>query len=125
MISDEYTAQSCVLPKLIEKSPKSVRRVLADGAYHRKMVREFLSEDHIDPCIPPCRGGMLRKGRYMKARNQDILAIRGFGNDEGPFSLWKKLKSYQKRSLVEAAFLRLKGLFGNRLKSKITTESTG
>lgn len=75
VISDEYTAKSRVLPKLIEKSSKSVRRVLDDGAYDRKMVREFLSEDHIDPCISPRRGVMLRKGLYMKARNQDILAI--------------------------------------------------
>ncbi len=118
VVSDEYTSDSSALPFLIEKSPKSVTKVLADGAYDRSSVREFLTEQKIDPCIPPRRGGILRKEPYMESRNQDILAIRGLGNNEEGFALWKKLRLYHRRSLVETAFSRLKSLFGNRLNNK-------
>lgn len=118
VLSDEYTADSCVLPTLVEKSPKSVKKVLADGAYDRSSVRKFLINRKIDPCIPPRRGGKLRKEPYMESRNQDLLAIRGLGGSEEAFALWKKLRQYHRRSLVETAFSRLKSLFGNRLNNK-------
>lgn len=72
----------------------------------------------IDPCIPPRRGGRLRKEPCMESRNQDLLAIRGLGGTEEAFALWKKLRLYHRRSLVETAFSRLKSLFGNRLNAK-------
>jgi len=54
----------------------------------------------------------------MRSRNNDILSIRGLGNNEEAFALWKKLRGYHRRSLVETAFCRLKSLFGNRLNNK-------
>ncbi len=118
VISNEYTADSCVLPTLVKKSPKSVKKVLADGAYDRKNVREFCADNGLDPCIPPRRGAVLRKEKVMDSRNRDVLAIRGLGNNEEAFAFWKKLRGYHQRSLVETAFSRLKTLFGNRLNNK-------
>jgi len=118
VVSNEYTSDSSALPALVEKSPKSVTRVLADGAYDRTSVRKFLIDKKIDPCIPPRRGGVVRKESHMRSRNNDILSIRGLGNNEEAFALWKKLRGYHRRSLVETAFSRLKSLFGNRLNNK-------
>ena len=101
---------------LVEGSSKRVKILYADGAYDRKKVREYLHQ--IDPCIPPRRQGALHSEQSMKSRNDAFLAIRGLGNDEKGFKLWKKLKGYHKRSLVETTFSRLKGFFGNRVLCK-------
>ena len=100
----------------VEGSSKRVKILYADGAYDRKKVREYLHQ--IDPCIPPRRQGALHSEQSMKSRNDAFLAIRGLGNDEKGFKLWKKLKGYHKRSLVETTFSRLKGFFGNRVLCK-------
>jgi len=42
----------------------------------------------------------------------------GLGNTEEAKTLWKKLAGYHRRSLVETAFSRFKGIFGDRLFSK-------
>ena len=42
----------------------------------------------------------------------------GLGNTEEAKTLWKKLVGYHLRSLVETAFSRFKGIFGDRLFSK-------
>lgn len=48
----------------------------------------------------------------MQRRNQSICEILGLSKD---LDLWKKLKRYGKRSLVETFFSRLKQTFGERL----------
>lgn len=53
VVTDEYTADSSVLPDLVEKSAKSVKQVSADGAYDRNGVRKFLYQKGINACIPP------------------------------------------------------------------------
>lgn len=118
VVTDEYTADSSVLPDLIEKSAKSVKRVAADGAYDRSSVRKFLYQKGIDSCIPPRKKARLHPEPYFNSRNRDVLAIRGLGNDDLAFSIWKKLRGYHQRSLVESAFSRLKMLFGNRVNNK-------
>jgi hypothetical protein len=52
-----------VLPKLLEKSPKSVKKVLFDGAYDRAKCRQDLLKRGIEGCIPPRRKGRLRSGQ--------------------------------------------------------------
>lgn len=118
VVTDEYKADCVVLPDLVKRSPRSVRKISTDGAYDKKTVYEFLSQHHLDSCIPPRRGACLRQEDCFDTRNQNILAIRGLGNDEDAFSLWKKLTGYHQRSLVETAFSRLKMLFGDRVNNK-------
>jgi len=45
---------------------------------------------------------------------QPINTMIGLGNTEEAKTLWKKLVGYHRRSLVEAAFSRFKGIFGGR-----------
>jgi hypothetical protein len=54
----------------------------------------------------------------MQYRENAVRQIMGLGNDEIARSLWKKLRGYHRRSLVETAFSRLKCLFGDRLSSR-------
>ena len=118
VVSDETVGDPSAAFSLIDQAPGSVKTVYGDGAYDRKSLRKHLFEKGIDPCIPPRRGGKLHKEEFMRPRNDALLAIRGLGNDEEAFSLWKKLSRYNKRSLVESAFSRLKTIFGNRLNSR-------
>lgn len=122
LIAVEFTndkiADSAVLPKLVDKSPKSVRKVLADGAYDKASCRQYLLKRKIEGCIPPRRHGRQRKGEEFNERNSDLKVISLLGGDEEAFDLWKKLVGYHKRSLVESAFSRLKRLFGDRLNNK-------
>tara|TARA_B100000745_G_scaffold125997_1_gene82083 strand:+ start:72 stop:965 length:894 start_codon:yes stop_codon:yes gene_type:complete len=117
VISDEKTADSSAVFPILEQSSKRVKHLYGDGAYDRKKVRDICHHKGIDPCIPPRRKGKIHPEKFMKSRNDAILAIRGLGNNEEAFKLWKKLAGYHQRSLVETAFSRLKGLFGNRLNS--------
>lgn len=115
VMTDEKTADSSAVFPLVDQSSKRIKNLYADGAYDRKKVRAYLHEQQITPCIPPRRGGIRHPEEFMRSRNDALLAIRGLGNDELAFKLWKKLVGYHQRSLVETAFSKLKGLFGNRV----------
>ena len=47
-----------------------------------------------------------------------MLEIKGLGGDEHARQLWKKMKGYHRRSLVETGMYRFKTLFGRDLKSR-------
>lgn len=117
-ITDDKTADSQVLPLLVDKAPKSVNKVLADGAYDRAFCRQHLLKKQIEACIAPRRKGRQREGDEYTERNSDLKVIDLLGGDEEAFKLWKMLVGYHKRSLVETAFSRLKRLFGDRLNNK-------
>lgn len=44
----------------------------------------------------------------------------GLGGDDKARKIWKRLKGYHKRSLVETTYSRFKGAFGGKLFSKRT-----
>jgi len=106
-----------VLPKLL-KEIESPKRVYGDGGYDTRKCHEVILEKGAEPIIPPRKRGRLNEPPWAKNRNQSILEILGLGNDEMGRSIWKKLKGYHKRSLVETAFSRYKGLMGNGLYSR-------
>ena len=117
-VTDESTADCAILPHLIEKAPKSLKKVYADGAYDRKNCREILSSAGIEDCIPPRKNGRIRDESGLESRNDALRIIRAFGNDNDAMSLWKKFSGYHTRSLAETVFSRFKKLFGDRLSSK-------
>ena len=117
-VTDDKTADCMMLPNLVDKAPKSVNKVLADGAYDKGRCRDHLLDKGITGCIPPRRKGRQRDGEEFNERNHDLKIIELLGGDEEAFNLWKKLVGYHTRSLVETAFSRLKRLFGERLNNK-------
>jgi len=107
-------------PELIKKAPRSVKRVIGDGAYDTFECYKSAHEKHLRLLAPPRQGAILNESDepWVVPRNEAITQIIGFGNDEGAISLWKKLSGYHRRSLVETSFSRFKGIFGGKLFSK-------
>jgi hypothetical protein len=58
------------------------------------------------------------KGAWRRHRNDAVAEILGLGGDDEARSLWKRLKGYHRRSLVETAMFRFKALFGGSLKAR-------
>ena len=117
-VTDEKTKDSTVLPRIVERSAKSIKRALADGAYDSMHCRRFLSRRGIEECIPTRKTGKLREDHEMKERNFAIGIMSLLGGGKEGIALWKKISGYHKRSLAKTAFSRLKRLFGDRVYSK-------
>ena len=115
-VTESHVADSSVLPDLVERAAKTVKRVVADGAYDRKKCRDYLRGKNIKAHIPPSINARIRCGE--EERNESIRVMSGCGVDHEGKSLWKKLTGYHIRSLVETPFSRLKRLFGERLRSR-------
>jgi hypothetical protein len=61
-------------------------------------------------------GCILAKMHYK--RSEILMEIRGLGDDDLARSIWKKLKGYHRRSLIETSFYRIKTMLGPNLKSR-------
>lgn len=114
-ITDSSVGDSTMLPVLVESSPKSVRSVLADGAYEGTSCRHFLHHRGLEAKIPPRINGLIKENPVLAERNDAITIIQNLGGGLEAKKLWKKLVGYHRRSLVETAFSRIKRLFGDRL----------
>lgn len=54
----------------------------------------------------------------IEERNWAVLEIQGLGGDETARKLWKILKGYHERSLVETTMYRIKIITGAELRSR-------
>lgn len=117
-VTDSSVGDSTMMPKLIDKAPKSVKKVSADGAYDGFKCRKYLHENKIEAVIPPPINACYRKEIEMEERNKALEIINYFGGDMTARSIWKKIVGYHYRSLAETAFSSLKRFFGDRLQSK-------
>jgi hypothetical protein len=119
-VTELETADCEVGSKLLKKAPRSVKRVIGDGAYDTWECYKTAYEKEQKLIVPPRTGAVFNKAEepWQKARNDAVCQIIGLGNDEDAVKLWKKLVGYHDRSLVETAFSRLKGIFGPKLFSK-------
>ncbi len=115
-VTNGYVSDSRMLPEIVGKAPRTVRRVVADGAYDRKKCREYLKKQHIAAHIPPSVNARVNEGE--EERNSNVKIVNGLGGGQEGKRLWKKLTGYHIRSLVETVFSRLKRMFGDRLKSR-------
>ena len=115
-ITDGYTADCRVGPKLIQQCPASAEEYLADGGYDTVNNRKAIQKKGARALIPPRKNGKYKPG--LNERNQAIAERRGLGLDETGISLWGKLTGYSRRALVETTFSRLKGLYGPMFYSK-------
>ena len=124
VISYEVTLSSGsdakTLPFLLDKTPKSVKEVIADGAYDTQRCREAIAKRGACALIRPRKGSLLQTNPYPGSQERDDATriIRVLGNDQEALNLWKKLTRYGRRSLVETCFSRLKSKFGSRIQSK-------
>ncbi len=110
-----------MLPKMIRKAPKSVKTIIGDGGYDTFACYKACHERGGVLITPPRDGAVPKENPnpWEEDRNRAIEEIIGLGNGESGKKLWKKLKGYHCRSLVETAFSRFKGIFGSKLFSKL------
>lgn len=110
-----------MLPKMIKKAPKSVKTIIGDGGYDTFACYKACHERGGALITPPRDGAVPKENPkpWEEDRNRAIEEIIGLGNGESGKKLWKKLKGYHCRSLVETTFSRFKGIFGSKLFSKL------
>jgi len=115
-ITDSHTADCSVGPKLIGNCPSTAKLYLADGGYDTSNCRNAIKQKNARALIPPRRNA--KWDPKQASRNQATSERKGLGLDEVGISLWGKLTSYSRRSLVETSFSRMKGLYGGMFYSR-------
>jgi hypothetical protein len=103
-----------MLPEV--KAPLSA--VGGDGSYDRGEVWEAVGDRGARALIPPRRNARVwrhgnRQGPRLQ-RDEHLRRIRQVGRRR-----WRLESGYSRRSLAETAFGRLKGVFGDRLRSRV------
>ncbi len=104
-------------PALLDQVEREVTAVGADGAYDQAGVYEAVSARGARAVIPPRRGAKIKAhgntsgGPY--ARDVNLRGVRRLGRKG-----WKRESGYHRRSLVETAMGRVKGIFGPCLRSR-------
>lgn len=100
---------------------KKVEAVYGDGAYDTTTFYQAVAEKKGRVIVPPRQGAIVTQNlpdkSPLSARNDAILEILGLGGDKEARKIWKKLKGYHIRSLVEAWFSRFKRMLGGALRS--------
>ena len=119
-VTELETADCEVGPRLLEKAPRSVKRVIGDGAYDTWECYKSAYERDQKLIVPPKSGAVFHEKEepWQKARNDAICEIIGLGNNDEAMKFWKQLVGYHDRSLVETSISRFKGVFGPELFSK-------
>jgi hypothetical protein len=119
-VTDKDKHDSVMLPAFLDRIKGKLGRALGDGAYDTRACYKAILARGGQPLIPPRKTARLWGGASAEAswRNRAVLERRGLGLDAEGQSLWKKLKRYGTRSLVETFFSRLKRAFGDRAYSK-------
>lgn len=104
--------------EFLERMPKSVSILLADGAYDGQRFRLKAYQQEIHTLIPPPSGAILSSENHMTSRDDAIRIITALGGDKQARQLWGRLVGYNHRVKAESAFSRLKRLFGEGLFSR-------
>ena len=104
--------------RLIRSLP-SVRRVYGDGAYDTQEFYRAVGERGGEVVVPPRKGSIVHGEKSsFRTRDKALLEILGLGGDSEAKALWKKLKGYHVRSLVETWISRFKRILGGGLRSR-------
>ena len=103
-----------VLPVLLEQITEEISQLTGDGGYDYATCYEVIAERKARAVIPPRRTGRLHpQDERLRARDKNLRAIGKVGRKK-----WKKQSRYHRRSLVEAAMMRVKTIFGSGLSTR-------
>lgn len=116
--SDDSLADPSLFKMAMEHTPKSVKNVLMDGAGDSHEMYRLAERSNINLITPPRRTSRYRIGLDRSKRDENVQMIYELGNDEEALKKWKRIKGYHRRSLVETAISRMKGMLGNALRSR-------
>lgn len=112
-MTDKGRLDRTELPHLLKAVEGEVSAVLGDGAYDFEVCHRAIYERGARAIIPPKKGARLRGKPHFRDRDQAVARSRAVGKGE-----WKKEAGYHRRSLVEAAMMRLKTIFSDRLRAR-------
>lgn len=109
-----------VAEKMFSSLGSQIRDVYGDGAYDGRGLRKRVHETRGRCHVPPPRNAKYKgaKEGWLRDRDAQLAEITGLGGGNEGRRLWKILSGYHRRSLVETAFSRIKGLFGPNLKAR-------
>lgn len=113
LVTHKEVVDPRVLPRLLKQVGSPVARVTADGAYDSRECYRAIHERGARAIIPPRKGSVLWTNEYLKDRNNNLRQVLRLGA-----AGWKKRVKYHRRSLVETAISRLKGIFTDKLRSR-------
>ena len=116
--SDESFADATLFKMAMEHLPRSVKEVLMDGAGDSHEMYKMAERKSVKLITPPRKGSKYRIGIESSKRDKNVKAIYELGNNEEALKKWKKKTGYHRRSLVETAISRIKGMLGNTLRSR-------
>lgn len=116
--SDDSIGDITLFRMGLEVVPRSVEKVLMDGAGDTHDTYKQAERQNIKIITPPRKGSRYRVGKEKTARDDAVKLIYELGNNEEAVKEWKRRSGYHRRSLVETAISRLKGMLGNQLKSR-------
>ncbi len=109
-----------VAEKMMRKSPTSIQKVYADGAYDSQAFRQVVTKRDAEAIVPPPKNAAINNNAQdgVEDRNDAINAIEEYGGEEEGRKRWKEKVGYHRRSLVETTMFRLKKLMGAHLRSR-------
>lgn len=115
-VSEKEVHDSKLCTVLLNRFKGKIEKVIGDGAYDTKECYQAIVARGAEPIIPPRKGARLwpTNEKWAKYRNNAIKELLGLKDQ----LLWKKMKGYTIRSLVETFFSRMKRSFGDRAYSK-------
>ncbi len=118
-VTGNDTADSAVLPHLLNQIDQPINQVSGDGAYDKRVCYDaLLSSQILKVTIPPQKNARIWQHGNSKqdrlARDENLRRIRHVGRKQ-----WKQESNYHRRSLSETAMFRYKTIFGDRLSSRV------
>ncbi len=105
---------------MLSDTSLSIDKVYGDGLYDAERIYKTIWAIGGKPIIPIKKNVLYKQPSkpWLKPRDDQLTIIKGLGGDDIARSLWKKLRGYHKRSLVETAFSRWKKILGPSLRSR-------
>ncbi|MBN2259835.1 MAG: IS5 family transposase [Clostridiales bacterium] len=116
-LTENLSHDSKIMPSLLSYAPKGIKKVYGDKGYDSYRCFKAIDEIGAESIIPTRQNSNIFREMHHK-RSKILMEIRGLGDDDIARSIWKKLKGYHRRSLVETAFYRIKTMLGPNLKSR-------
>lgn len=113
LLTDATVVDPRTLARQLQHVNSPVERVYGDGAYDARQCYRAIHQRGARAIIPPRKGSTLQQDDYLKDRNRNLRGVENHG-----LKGWKKRSGYHRRSPVETAFLRLKTIFSERLRSR-------
>lgn len=119
-LTDCSGGDSAVATKMVKRLGKKIGSAFGDGAYDDKAFRSAIHRAGGEAIVPPPKNATYKGAEHGWERERDLALaeICALGGDGLARAVWKKLRGYHQRSLVETAMYRIKHILGERLRSR-------